>query len=173
MTGIHRIAITGPESTGKTWLAEQLARHYNTRWIAEYSREFLMKSQGKYSYDDILIIAREQDRRNRTTPEGSQKFIFCDTELLVTYVWCQYKYGKCHPWITEQLPHQPFSLYLLPDTELPWSYDPLRENPHEREELLSIYRNELDRLNLPWEWVRGEGQQRLQSAVAAIEKYFG
>ncbi len=57
---IYRIAVVGPESTGKSVLAEQLASHYNTVWVSEYSRKYLPKLERAYNYNDILIIARAQ-----------------------------------------------------------------------------------------------------------------
>lgn len=61
-----KVAIIGPESTGKSTLSEQLARHYHTEWCPEYAREYLLKHGKKYSYDDLLVIAKEQieDRKS-------------------------------------------------------------------------------------------------------------
>ena len=55
-----RIAITGPESTGKTNLAEALALHYNTVWVPEYAREYIANLNRKYTLNDILTIAKRQ-----------------------------------------------------------------------------------------------------------------
>src|SRR5436190_21605570 len=59
-TAIKKIVITGPESTGKTSLCQQLAEHFHTEWCPEYAREYLLKHGMNYSYDDLLTIAKGQ-----------------------------------------------------------------------------------------------------------------
>ena len=49
-----RIAVIGPESSGKSSLCEELARHYQTIWIPEYAREYLNNLQRKYTIDDVI-----------------------------------------------------------------------------------------------------------------------
>ena len=57
---LHRIAIVGPESTGKSILSEQLAKHYNSLFVAEYAREYIEQLQRDYTIEDIETIARMQ-----------------------------------------------------------------------------------------------------------------
>ena len=52
-----RIAITGPESTGKSWLTEQLAQAFNTTFIPEYARKYIEQLNRPYDFNDIEIIA--------------------------------------------------------------------------------------------------------------------
>ena len=93
---IRKIAITGPESTGKTWLAENLAARYNTFWVPEFARRFLYGLGRPYNYEDILYIAKKQFIQNEEAFSKASHFLFCDTELIVTKIWCQVKYGQCH-----------------------------------------------------------------------------
>jgi len=124
-----RIAITGPESTGKSMLAENLAIHYRTEWIPEYAREYINNLDRPYNYDDILIIAKEQIKREERMFGKANQFLFCDTGLIVTKIWCEYKYGKCHKWIHDNIENHKYDLYLLADIDLSWQPDPLREHP--------------------------------------------
>ncbi len=164
-----RIAITGPESTGKTKLAMDLAAHYNTVWVPEYARNYIESLHRAYTYDDILIIAKQQFRQNHESMPEAGKPIFCDTELIVTKIWCDVKYGQCHPWILENIPKQAFDLYLLTDTDIPWESDSQREHPHLREYLKHLYLDELIRQKLPFEVVGGQEAQRLKNALKAID----
>jgi len=166
-----KIAITGPESTGKSVLARDLAGHYHTDWIPEYARGFLDSLSRPYHYDDILHIAKQQvNSINNATKINSAKFLFCDTELTVIKIWCKYKYGRCHPWILERHKEQVFDLYLLTDIDLPWQPDPLREHPDRRQELFDLYKKELGKQQWPFEIVGGSGQSRLQNAIRIIEE---
>jgi NadR type nicotinamide-nucleotide adenylyltransferase len=169
---IYRIAITGPESTGKSILAEELANHFETIWVPEYAREYLSHLNRPYNFDDILIIAKTQFRRMEQKVNKANGFIFYDTELMVTKIWCDFKYGQCHPWINQKLIRQNIDLYLLADIDLPWQPDPLREHPEKRTILFDLYKNELESRKLPFEIISGVGQQRTENAIAMIKRRF-
>lgn len=168
---IRKIAITGPESTGKSMLAEQLAIHYQTVWVPEYAREYLELLVRPYEEKDIYLIARGQLSAESSKLQQAGTFLFCDTELLVTKIWSEVKYGRCHPWILETIENHPYELYLLCDIDLPWQYDPLREHPDDRQYLFDLYYNELKNRKYPFAVVHGTGTGRLQNAVQIIENF--
>jgi NadR type nicotinamide-nucleotide adenylyltransferase len=168
---IMKVAITGPESTGKSMLSEQLAAHYQTAWVPEYAREYLEKLGRPYEERDILFIARGQvSGEERQLPQAT-RFLFCDTESLVTKIWSEVKYGRCDPWILDAIERHPYDLYLLCDVDLPWEYDPLREHPDQRQYLFDLYYNELKNRKYPFFVVRGTGPDRLANAVRIIENF--
>ncbi len=169
---IKKIAITGPESTGKSILTEQLAKTFNSTWVPEYAREYLDQINRPYSYEDILAIARAQFQKMKDAVDTAGQFIFYDTELLVTKIWCDFKYGKCHPWILNQLNNQDIDLYLLMDIDLPWQPDPQREHPDKRKILFDLYQTEMEKRNWPYEVISGTGDPRLENALNAISKWF-
>ena len=164
-----KIAITGVESTGKSTLARELTNHFKGIYVEEFARSFLADNDTAYSYDDVLTIAKIQHKLIQKAASGKDAFLFADTELLVTYVWCSYKFGKVHSWISENLLQQKFDLYLLPAVDLPWQSDPLRENPNDREILFNTYLAELERLHFPYAVISGRDDERLQNAIRAIE----
>ncbi|MBM3435986.1 MAG: ATP-binding protein, partial [Bacteroidetes bacterium] len=125
---VRRIAITGPECTGKSELAVRLAQHFKTLWIPEYAREFISKLKRPYTYDDILTIAKKQVTLENEASAKADKILISDTELIVCKIWCEFKFRKCHPWILEKINQQSFDLYLLTDIDLPWQPDPQREH---------------------------------------------
>lgn len=167
---IWRVAITGPESTGKTWLTEQLARHYQTSWAPEFAREYLAELGRPYQYNDILYIAQNQFRMNTEIGQSANRIAFCDTELTVTKIWCDVRFGECHPWIEEHIEKQNFDLYLLANIDLPWEPDPQREHPQLREYLMQLYINELTSRQFPFELITGQGGERLANAIKAVER---
>jgi len=165
-----RISITGPESTGKSWLAELLAEHYKTKWVPEYARKYLEEINRPYTYDDILVIAQKQFEEENSASTYNE-LIFCDTDFCVTTIWSNVKYGECHDWITGMLEQNNYGLYLLCDIDLPWQYDPLREHPEMRSELFGMYHDLLKRNQFNFRIVRGTGKERLQNAVNFVEEY--
>ena len=80
---IRKIAITGPESTGKSMLAAQLAAHYHTVWVPEYAREYLALLGKPYEEEDIVVIAQGQLLSEETQLKNAGHFLFCDTELQI------------------------------------------------------------------------------------------
>lgn len=169
---VFRIAITGPESTGKSWLAENLAKAYHTSWVPEYARQYFENLDRPYNYEDVLAIARGQIAAEDSSLQSAYTYLFSDTECLVTKIWCDVKFDRCHQWIINQVELRPYDLYLLCDIDLPWQPDPQREHPHLRQYLFDLYRSELTDRKLPFAVVKGTGQARLECAMDIINSWF-
>ncbi len=178
---VKKIVVIGPESTGKSTLCESLALHYRTRWVPEYAREYLLAHGTNYSFEDLLVIAREQvaaEDRIATETENHPKGVmplFIDTDLYVMKVWCEYVFGKCHSWIIDQIALRRYDLYLLCRTDLPWTKDELREYPDlaTREKLFHMYRDILVNQSTPWQEIGGIEKARLDSAITATDSLLG
>lgn len=166
---MKRVAITGPECTGKTTLARQLAEHFETQWVPEYAREYLSQHGTEYRHEDILKIAMKQLELETKMTVLANEILFCDTCLLVCKVWSEVRFGRVDAWIVSQIHDHPYDLYIMPLPDFPWVGDPLRENPNDRWDLLERYRGELRRLGRRWIEVSGSEKQRLSVAVAAVE----
>lgn len=169
---VKRISITGPESTGKSWLAQELAKYYHTVFVPEYSREYLNNIGRQYEENDIPEIAKGQLELEEKLYLQSDTYLFCDTDLIVTKVWSNVKYHRCDPWILQQVLQHRYDFYLLCNIDLPWQPDPLREHPHMRQELLDIYKNELTTLGFPVAIVSGIGESRIKNAVEILNNFF-
>lgn len=165
-----KIVITGPESTGKTTLARELAKYHEVPWVQEYAREYLEERGGSYTQEDLLHIARGQVASEDALAMGTPLLI-CDTSLEVIKIWSEYRFGHCHPWILEQLHMRKPTLYLLCQPDLPWEFDPLRENPLDRQGLYELYIDELHRQGVPFAEISGLGIQRFERALSAIAEF--
>jgi NadR type nicotinamide-nucleotide adenylyltransferase len=167
-----KIAITGPESTGKSVLSIQLAEHYGTVFVPEYARRYLDQLGRPYTKDDILVIARGQLQSEQEFLQKAKGFLFCDTELIVAKIWSEVKYGSCDEWILENMIRNRYDLYLLCNIDLPWENDPQREHPHLRQYLFDLYEKELTGRTVPFVVISGSGEQRMMNAVKGIEAFF-
>jgi NadR type nicotinamide-nucleotide adenylyltransferase len=183
---LKKIVITGPESTGKSTLCEQLAAHYKTVWCAEYAREYLLKHGIDYNFDDLITIAKGQLNLeeqhissivNRQSSMLHSPFtshlspVFIDTDMYVMKVWCEYVFGKCHQYILDEIVARKYDLYLLCNIDLPWVADELREYPNEepRKELYQIYKDIMINQQTPWVDISGDYAERLEKAIAAVD----
>lgn len=163
------IAIIGPESTGKSWLAQQLAARFQTIWVPEFSREYLANIGRPYELTDVEKIAYGQMLAIENAKRMNPKMMFSDTESLVCKIWAEVVFGRCPDSIAALVKHQNFDFYLLCNVDLPWVADPLREHPNRREEIFLLYKKSLDRLGWPYAIVSGAGNNRLENAVCSLE----
>ena len=150
---MYRIGIIGPESTGKSTLAEYLAHRYEGVLVPEYAREYmenLAPSYG-YTYDDVVAIAKQQ--LSVLSSINSNLVVF-DTELIITKVWFLHKFGRCPDFVEQALRDYPMDVYLLCYPDLPWLPDPVRENPDIREYLFDWYEREIQALHIPYYIIR-------------------
>jgi NadR type nicotinamide-nucleotide adenylyltransferase len=182
-TKLQKIVVLGPESTGKSTLCEQLAKHYGVVDCKEYARQFLHENGTKYNFEDLLTIAKGQltleqqaiEIAEQLFIEQSKNKIIIDTDMYVMKVWCEYVFNNCHTYILDEIHRRKYDLYLLCDTDLPWSPDEMREYPDEkpRQELLAMYKDILINQNTPWGIVSGAGDERTQNAIKLIDKILG
>ncbi len=168
---MQKIVLTGPESTGKTTLAKQLAGHFGTLWVPEFAREYLEKLNRPYREDDLLEIAKGQVAAEEELTEKAKDLLFLDTSLEVIKIWSQVVFGRCHPVIQDQLKNRLPDLYLLCRPDLPWEPDPLRENPSDRDVLFDLYQCELAGLGSLFIELNGVGNERFEKAVAHVETF--
>lgn len=186
LPGIKKVVIIGPESTGKSTLCRELAKHYKTLWVPEYAREFLLKKENHYDYDDLLTIAKNQllqedqyaeklkAQQKKHSTSLSSSMLFIDTDMYVMKVWCEFVFGECHPWILEKIAERKYDFYLLCNADLPWVKDELREYPdlEIRQRLFSIYKDIMVNQSTPWVLISGNNEQRLESAIREIDNHF-
>lgn len=174
---LKKFVIIGPESTGKSTLCQELSRHFETDWVPEYAREYLLTHGKSYSYEDLIIIAKGQlaleDVTTAKMLKEDSKLLFIDTDMYVMKVWGEFVYGKCDSWILRQIANRQYDGYLLCRTNLPWTADELREYPDllSREKLFHIYRDALVNQHTPWAEISGLADQRLTMAIEAINKW--
>jgi NadR type nicotinamide-nucleotide adenylyltransferase len=178
---LRKIVVIGPESTGKSTLCANLANHYKTAWVPEYAREYLLTNGMAYSFENLLTIAQGQigleEKAVAAASSGKMedagpRLLFIDTDLYVMKVWCEFVFNKCHTWIIDQIVSRNYDLYLLCNTDLPWVQDELREYPdlETREKLFRTYKDILINQQTRWVEISGNSDQRLKSALPAIDQ---
>jgi NadR type nicotinamide-nucleotide adenylyltransferase len=187
MKAIKKIVIVGPESTGKSTLCEKLAAHYSTIWVREYAREYLLKNGTDYTFENLLDVAKGQlaleekgietltgKLQTEETPSAftsKHSPLFIDTDQYVMKTWCEFVFGKCHPWILNQVVERTYDLYLLCNVDAPWVKDELREYPDLviREKLYHHYKDSMINQTIPWVDISGDYGERFRKAVEAVD----
>jgi len=169
-----KVVLFGPESTGKTTLSMQLARHYNSVWVPEYAREYL---QDKWNNErktcepeDLLPIAYGQMRLENELVKKTDSVLICDTDLLETKVYSEaYYLGTCDPILEAHALENSYDLYFLTYIDTPWEKDDLRDKPNEREQMFKAFEDALIKHKRPYVLLKGDKKERLEIAVKHID----
>lgn len=164
-----RIAITGPESTGKTALAIQIAEAIGVPYCPEAARTYLQHNPGNYTFTDLENIASLQVEWWRKTSAFSRSWI-ADSDYWVMHVWQEEKFKKVSDSIKKSMDEFTFDLVLLCAPDIPWKYDVLRENQADRDRLFALYHATMRAHGIDFNIVHGLGDERLKCAMAIINE---
>lgn len=170
-SSIRKIAIVGPESTGKSTITKLLAKHYQTLWVAEFARYYCAALTAPCTMDDEINMFHGQLALEDSVLSMAEKdFIFCDTTFLTVKIWSDEMLGETPQVVLDALPLRTYDLYLLLDIDLPWEEDPLRDFPEKREYFMNVWHQELAALNANY-IVIGGTDNRLQNAITAVDHF--
>ena len=169
--------LIGPESTGKTRLANDLAIHYDIPWSPEYAREYVEGRKGPVEYSDVEAIGRGQkaveDEARGTAARLGRRLVVLDTDLVSTAVYSRHYYGDCPEWIEREAGERLADLYLLLHVDVGWVADgSQREQPERRGELFERFRATLDELGAQVGEVRGTWRERERHAIECVDRLF-
>jgi nicotinamide riboside kinase len=169
-----KIALLGAESTGKTWLARDLATHYRGQGksvavVSEVLREWCQREGRTPRPEEQLPIAQEQESRVDAAAATSEVVIADTTALMVAiYSAMLFEDGTLYRFALER--QRDYDHTLLTALDLPWIADGLqRDGPHVREPVDALIRSALSQAAVDYRVVYGSGSERLANALAAIE----
>ena len=181
---IFKIVVTGPESSGKTTLAEQLASALGVPHVPEFARSYVAYAGSPYKQADLKKIALGQQlwenwysqtitsspstHSSLSAQTDSSAMLVCDTDWTVIRIWEQFRYGTTDA--TTPPPALP-ALHLVCTPDFPWQPDPLRENPHDRMALLTLYLDLLRSIGANFHLLQGDPATRLEMALRIIREY--
>jgi NadR type nicotinamide-nucleotide adenylyltransferase len=166
-----KVAIVGPESTGKSTLTQLLAENYQSSFVLEYAREYVEKLDREYTYQDICNIAQHQIEQELAYECSTLKsdFVFFDTDLIITKVWFSHCFQTVPDFVRDRLQTGFFDYYLLCAPDLPWIADSVREHGDDRDFFFDWYKREIELLGTPYSIINGAGKNRIDSAIEILD----
>jgi len=170
---LFKIAVVGPESTGKSTMANFLAQYLNTICVPEYSRYYCQNLNKQYTLqDEVNMYYGQIALEDALLPKTNNGILLCDTTILTVKIWSDYLFANTPSEVTEEIKTRKYDFYLLMDIDLPWEDDPLRDFPNEREHFMEIWKKELSTLQANYAVISGLGNQRLENGLKIVQKLF-
>lgn len=166
---VRRICLFGPESTGKSTLAAELAAHYGTVYVGEHARPLLHHAAGVCTREDIPRIALGQRAAEDAMARHARRLLFCDTDALTTRVWSEFLFGDCPEELKEEARQRRYDLTFLCDIDVPWVDDGERYLADQRREFFQRCEAALIAHQRPYVVLRGDWEARRRQAHAAVE----
>ena len=167
---IKKVVLSGPESTGKTFLSQKLATHFHTVWVEEYGRAYCQTVGQNLTSLDFAHIAGGQIFLEDEAAKKANVVLFCDTDLIVTQIWAEIYKVECPGWVIEETLRRHYDLFLLLAPDVAWERDGLREYPHIRNWHYERLKTELEKRKVPLVIISGDYESRMQQAIGAVEK---
>jgi NadR type nicotinamide-nucleotide adenylyltransferase len=171
-----RICLVGAESTGKTTLSKDLAKHYSTAWVPEYGRQYtteFVKDVWDYTWtdDDFMKIAKIQNEMEDAAAGKANKVLICDTDIFATSIWYRRYFGTRSPTIEQMATDRlPMALYIVPDPTTPFDQDGYRDGEDIRAWMHQEFIKTLQLWGKDYLLVTGTRQERLAQAVKVIDR---
>jgi len=165
LNSVKKICLYGPESTGKSTVAECMARRYNTVFVPEVARELITSND--FTLDDIIRIGHAQTQRVIEQSKVANKLLFCDTDVITTQIYSQHYLHAVPPVLYELEKQVTYDAYILFDTDVAWVADGLRDLGDQRQAMFDVFKNALDVRGIAYTLVRGDYRER-EAQVAAV-----
>lgn len=164
------IAITGPESSGKSELTEALSKYFNAPLVKEYAREYLKNISINYTLYDVINMAKKQIELEQKALINKPKLVFYDTDAINFKIWFEF-YGKPTPqFIDDYIQTKPYTHTLLLYPNTPWINDGLRQNENDRLELFALFEKHLNYYKYSFSIVDKLHKERTKQAVAVVKR---
>lgn len=166
------LVLTGPESSGKSWLAAELQARFGGVVVGEYVRHFIERERRDTCYADIPAIARGQLAWEDRARDARPALLILDTHLLSNMLWSRCLFGDCPDWLEHELRARHYDLHLLLDPHgVPWVDDGQRCQPRiaERQAFHRACRQWLVEHRQRFAELSGDWTQRRQAALARVE----
>ena len=161
------ICFHGAESTGKSVLADQLAREFGGAWVPEYGRTYCEERGTDLAMADLLAIAEGQAVAVEAARAAHPKILLFDTDQLMTAAWAQMLFGEVPSELTS---YPKADLYLLFTPDVPWIDDGTRffgKGPL-RSRFAALAENVLVGAGVRYMTISGSWAEREKAARAAI-----
>lgn len=165
---VKKICFYGSESTGKSFMAEKLAAHYQTEFVPEVAKEIV--NSNEFTVEEIIKIGYVQVERIKEKIKTANKILFCDTDTITTQIYCKHYLGVVPEILFEFEKEIIYNQYFLFDIDVPWVSDGMRDLGEQREKIFEVFKIELEKRGIPYLLVKGNYEERLHFVKMEVDK---
>lgn len=169
---LAKVAVVGPESTGKSTMARHLAKTVDTVCVPEYSRYYCEHLDRQYTLqDEVNMFYGQKALEDALIPFAKNNLLICDTTIMTMKIWSDHLFQKTPTEVLNEITNRHYDFYLLMDIDLPWEDDPLRDFPTKREHFMAVWKDELTKLNADYAIISGLENERLRNGARALSTF--
>ena len=166
----RRVVLVGAESTGKSTLAEALARRLRTVWVPEHGRWYWEGRRHlldqSWSSEELRRIATGQLRlENDLARRAVRGIVVSDTDALVTSVWHERYLGFGDSELERLAEERVPDLYLVCCPDFPWIQDGTRESEELRADMHAATVARVETSGARFALLAGTRDERLAAAM--------
>jgi NadR type nicotinamide-nucleotide adenylyltransferase len=165
---VKRVTLLGPEGTGKTTLAQQLAELYRTVVVGEYVRILQGLPDVTLGPAEIPLAARAQIASEDALARQANRVLICDTDLISLWLWAERRWGWAADWVVEQAHQRAADLFLVLATDGPSSGASAYDTTQKREAFLERCQEVLRSAGKRFVVLRGSWSDRLDVAERTV-----
>ena len=177
---VGMVVFVGAESTGKSTLAQHLARRQGASFVPEIGRFIWEEKQGQLTADDYVEISeRHRAAEDAAVGQASGPWVFVDTNALTTLLL-----GLCFGQVTEPAPptllrhagecRARYLHHFVCADDIPYEEEPgVRENADWRTHIQRLVLEDLERRDIGYTVLTGTLEERaakVMEVLAAIER---
>jgi HTH-type transcriptional regulator, transcriptional repressor of NAD biosynthesis genes len=170
---VRKVCIIGPESTGKSTLARQLAAHFGTVFVDEYARGHIDAHGGEVAPDMFPAFIRGQKASEEALARQANRVLICDSDAFTTTLFHELYAGPCPQWMRDEATRRSYDLYLLTAPDTPFIDDPQRNHPEHRHWFYDRCVEWLESNGRRYVVIRGGWEERFAAAREAVERVVG
>lgn len=165
---VKLVCFYGPESTGKSTMAERMAERYQSEFVPEVARELITSND--FSVDDIIKIGYAHALRIEEKKKVANKILFCDTDVITTQIYSRHYLNVVPEVLLELEGKVHYDRYFLMDIDVPWVADGLRDLGEQRETMMTVFKDALNKRGIPYIFVTGSQDEREKIVSLEINK---
>ncbi|HBM45971.1 TPA: cytidyltransferase [Patescibacteria group bacterium] len=172
---IKKIVFLGAESTGKTTIAEEVAKEHKTEWMPEYGREYWEKNntEGKLSKEQLVELANIHLEKEEELLQKANKYLFVDSNAITTEMFSRFYHGDAHPELSRLAKESEsrYDLVFVCDTDIPYVEDGTRSGAKHREIFQRQIIEDLNKRGVSFILLSGTIKDRINKINETLKKF--
>jgi NadR type nicotinamide-nucleotide adenylyltransferase len=172
---ITKVVFLGAPSTGKSTIASQLAKKYQTVWMPEYGREYWEKHQidRRLTKEQLVDLAFGHMEREKEKIIDAKEYLFVDTNALTTHLFSQDYHGESHPKLVKlaEKASREYDLVFLCEDDIPYEDTWDRSGTVHRGIFQKKIRADLLDRKIPFFSLRGTLMERIEKVEKVLQRF--